>query len=102
MKLKPDYDSFKKQVDDIETKVLALIEKMKKDTDLCKDGVTQAHAKQSILRTHDTKDKGAQEIADLNTAISDLLKSAKDLLLDKAISELATSTKTMTIEATQP
>ncbi|ASJ27795.1 Vsp/OspC family lipoprotein [Borrelia turicatae] len=93
LKEKTGYGSVKKQVDDIETKILALVEKIKKDGDLCKDGVSENHAKESIDKTNKPDGtKGAKELGELNIAIDELLKAA-EAAVESAIKELITPAK---------
>ncbi|ATQ19044.1 Vsp/OspC family lipoprotein [Borrelia miyamotoi] len=63
------------------------LDKLKGESDLRKEGVTDAHAKSAILVTDVTKDKGANELIALNTVITNLVIAAKDEL-DSAISKL--------------
>ncbi|WP_235048098.1 Vsp/OspC family lipoprotein [Borrelia persica] len=63
------------------------LDKLKGESDLCKEGVTDAHAKSAILVTDATKDKGANELIALNTAITNLATAAKGEL-NTAISKL--------------
>ncbi|XXG16287.1 Vsp/OspC family lipoprotein (plasmid) [Borrelia puertoricensis] len=51
---------------------------MKGDSDLCKKDVTDENAKKAIDINNATKDKGAEELGKLNTAIDALLKAADD------------------------
>ncbi|UPA12781.1 Vsp/OspC family lipoprotein [Borrelia venezuelensis] len=63
-----------------------------KHSDLGKEGVTDAHAKNVIDVTDGTKDKGASELIKLNTAINELLKAANSAV-ESAINALTTSVK---------
>ncbi|WP_430644702.1 Vsp/OspC family lipoprotein [Borrelia puertoricensis] len=60
--------------------------------DLGKNEATDVHAKSAILVTDGTKDKGAKELGELNTAIDALLKAA-EAAVTSAINELTTSSK---------
>ncbi|AHH06975.1 Variable outer membrane protein (plasmid) [Borrelia crocidurae DOU] len=85
-----DDNELKKQVTAARAKSDELINKWKeKHTDIGKaDGaVTEIHAKEAIKRDNGTKDKGAKELGELNTAIDALLKGAKDVV-EGVISEL--------------
>ncbi|UPA19215.1 Vsp/OspC family lipoprotein [Borrelia puertoricensis] len=62
------------------------------NSDLGKEGVTDVHAKSSIDVTDSTKDKGAEELGKLNTAIDALLKAA-ETAVTAAIKELTSPTK---------
>ncbi|AHH04434.1 Variable outer membrane protein (plasmid) [Borrelia nietonii YOR] len=68
------------------------LDKLKGESDLRKEGVTDAHAKSAILVTDATKDKGAKELGELNTAIDELLKAANEAV-EAAIKELTTPVK---------
>nr|WP_051480256.1 Vsp/OspC family lipoprotein [Borrelia crocidurae] len=77
----------KDKTSDVKSKIQAFLDKLKGDNELCKHDVTDSHAQQSIDRNHATKDKGAKELGELNTAIDALLKDAKDIV-EGVISEL--------------
>ncbi|UPA15693.1 Vsp/OspC family lipoprotein [Borrelia turicatae] len=68
------------------------LDKLKGESDLRKEGITDAHAKSAILVTDGTKDKGAKELSELNTAI-DALLTAAEAAVTAAINALTTSTK---------
>ncbi|WP_247073495.1 Vsp/OspC family lipoprotein [Borrelia turicatae] len=74
------------------------LDKLKGESDLRKEGITDAHAKSAILVTDGTKDKGAKELSELNTAIDELLKAA-EAAVESAIKELITPAKS---ESTKP
>ncbi|WP_348648863.1 Vsp/OspC family lipoprotein [Borrelia parkeri] len=63
-----------------------------KHTDLGKEGVTDAHAKNAIDKSDNTGDKGASDLVKLNTAIDALLTSA-NAAVTAAIKELTTPAK---------
>ncbi|WP_247068326.1 Vsp/OspC family lipoprotein [Borrelia puertoricensis] len=92
LKSKFDYDELKAKIGAAENLSTAFLEKVKKDNDLCKDDATAEHTQQTILKNHGTKTKGAQEIDDLNTAITDLSKAAKEIV-ESAINELTSPVK---------
>ncbi|AAC66329.1 outer surface protein C (plasmid) [Borreliella burgdorferi] len=51
-----------------------------KHTDLGKEGVTDADAKEAILKTNGTKTKGAEELGKLFESVEVLSKAAKEML----------------------
>ncbi|UPA11508.1 hypothetical protein bpSLO_001374 (plasmid) [Borrelia parkeri] len=68
------------------------LNKLKGESDLRKEGITDAHAKSAILVTDATKDKGAKELGELNTAI-DALLTAAEAAVTAAITQLSTPAK---------
>ncbi|WAZ72585.1 Vsp/OspC family lipoprotein (plasmid) [Borrelia miyamotoi] len=83
----------KTKVNDSKSKAEAFISKVKtKHSDLGKEGVTDEHAKHAIDVSSGTKDKGASELGELNTAIDDLLSVAKEAI-EAAIKELTVPVK---------
>ncbi|WP_434757271.1 Vsp/OspC family lipoprotein (plasmid) [Borrelia puertoricensis] len=88
-------NELKKQVTIVKTKSDDLVNKLKgQNADLGKENgaVSETHAKEAILVSNATKDKGAKELGELNTAIDALLTSA-EAAVTAAIAELTTSTK---------
>ncbi|WP_410521841.1 Vsp/OspC family lipoprotein [Borreliella garinii] len=71
-----------KECSDKFTKKLA-----EKHTDLGKEGVTDIHAKAAILKTDNTKDKGAEELGKLFESVEILSKAAQEALTN-SIKEL--------------
>ncbi|WP_348648867.1 Vsp/OspC family lipoprotein [Borrelia parkeri] len=82
----------KTQLDDVKAKSKAFLDKVKGDSELCKKDVSDDHAKKALDVNNGTKDKGAEELIALNTAVDVLLTSAKDAVTT-AIKELTTPAK---------
>ncbi|WP_025401123.1 Vsp/OspC family lipoprotein, partial [Borrelia crocidurae] len=73
---------------EVKNRVAAFLTKLKDNhSDLGKEGATDAHAKSAIDVTDNTKDKGAQELVELNKAVDELLKASNKMVSD-AIAEL--------------
>ncbi|AHH07062.1 Variable outer membrane protein (plasmid) [Borrelia crocidurae DOU] len=84
------FAAMKAQVTTAKTASTDLLNKFKdKNAELGKNEVTDDDAKAAILISNGTKDKGVDELVKLNTAITNLLTSAKNEL-DSAISKLTT------------
>ncbi|WP_231439933.1 Vsp/OspC family lipoprotein [Borrelia duttonii] len=82
------FAAMKAQVITAKTASTDLLNKFKdKNAELGKNEATDDDAKAAILISNGTKDKGVDELVKLNTAITNLLTSAKDEL-DSAISKL--------------
>ncbi|AFI31990.1 Variable small protein 2 (plasmid) [Borrelia crocidurae str. Achema] len=81
------FDVLKVKVVDAKAKGQAFLDKLKGDDDLCKKEVDDANVKKAIDRSDGSKDKGAKELDDLNTAIDGLLKDA-NAVVESAIGEL--------------
>ncbi|WP_326942976.1 Vsp/OspC family lipoprotein [Borrelia persica] len=73
--------------DDVVAKGKAFLDKVKGDSDLCKKDVTDEHAKKALDVNDASKDKGAKELVEFNTAMDELLKLA-DKEVESAIIEL--------------
>ncbi|AHH07698.1 Variable outer membrane protein (plasmid) [Borrelia crocidurae DOU] len=86
---KKDGNSFelKTKFDDVNKKCKAFLDKVKEDSDLCKKDVTDENAQKALDINNATKDKGASELAALNTSIDGLLKSVTDMI-EASIGEL--------------
>ncbi|WVN92260.1 Vsp/OspC family lipoprotein (plasmid) [Borrelia turicatae] len=82
----------KTQLDDVGKKGKAFLDKVKGDSELCKKDVTDENAKKAIDVTNGTKDKGAAELGELNTAINALLTAAEDAV-ESAIIQISTPAK---------
>ncbi|WP_430644694.1 Vsp/OspC family lipoprotein [Borrelia puertoricensis] len=83
----------KTKITDVKSKAEAFLGKLKdKHADLGKNAATDVDAKSAILTTDATKDKGAKELGELNTAINELLTAANGAAT-AAIAELTTSAK---------
>lgn len=58
-----------------------------KNAELGISGATDAHAKEAILKTNNTKDKGVDELVKLSEAVGNLSKAANELL-NNSVKEL--------------
>ncbi|WP_152301207.1 Vsp/OspC family lipoprotein [Borrelia miyamotoi] len=83
------------QLDDVGKKGKAFLDKVKGDSDLCKKDVTDENAKKALDVNNATKDKGAKELVELNTAVDELLKAANDEV-ESAIKVLISPVKAAT------
>ncbi|QFP42539.1 hypothetical protein F9Y90_05425 (plasmid) [Borrelia miyamotoi] len=89
-------NELKTKITDVKSKAEAFLGKLKdKSSDLGKNDVKDTDAKSAILTTDATKDKGAKELGELNTAVDELLKVANDEV-ESAIKVLISPVKAAT------
>nr|BAA11305.1 variable major protein [Borrelia hermsii] len=80
-------DGLKEKLDDVSKKGTAFLDKVKADAELCKKDVTDENAKKALDVNNASKEKGAKELGDLNTAVDGLLTAANGEV-EAAIKEL--------------